>query len=247
MKTKSKRFRLTMMTRTSFAAIVLAMGLGTQSERSILAQTPEAPAGASGEQKSLVNADVIQMVDLGLDADVIIAKIKNSTVAFDVSTTALVELKKAGVTSDIASIMIERPNGPPSSLANAAPGKPQPTATKVTSIRAVKRVYVKAPTEVLRSTAEKELKDNGGPGTVLDNGEYEGVLVIGVDCGEQTLSLWTGANYCTCEATMTLESGGERLWSTTDHERAANAPRAGKYMVERMIAAFVQAWRSTKP
>jgi len=68
-----------------------------------------------------------------------------------------------------------------------------------------------------------------------------------VDCGEQTMSLWTGANYCTCEATMNLESGGERLWSTTAHERAASAPKAGKYMVERMIAEFVQAWRKTKP
>lgn len=57
-------------------------------------------------QKPLTNADVMSLVQAGLPPEVVVEKIKSSKTAFDTSTDALIELKKAGVSADIIRIMV---------------------------------------------------------------------------------------------------------------------------------------------
>lgn len=187
------------------------------------------------------------MAQAGLDESVIIAKIQHSSTAFDISTQGLVELKKAGVPQDVVKVMIERPQGPPAAPAMVAPASaPAPTIKPVKPFADITSVYIKAPSEVMRSTAEKTLREKKGPASSPSETEADATMIIGSDCGAQTLSLWSGANYCTCEGSLTIEINGSRLWSITDQERSANAAKASREMVERMTAKFVDTMRKAK-
>ncbi len=60
------------------------------------------------QTETLINADVIEMSNAGLGKDLIIDKIHTSNGEFDVSTKALIELKKAQVSDEIISVMLEK-------------------------------------------------------------------------------------------------------------------------------------------
>ena len=61
---------------------------------------------AQSKKDVLTNQKIIQLSDMGLPSSTIVSKIKNSQTNFDVSTDALIELKKAGVSGDVLSEMI---------------------------------------------------------------------------------------------------------------------------------------------
>lgn len=72
-----------------------------------------APARASGSDagsaKALRNDDILSLVKVGLDDSLIISKVQNAPATeFDVSTDALVTLKKAGVSNAIVNAMMKR-------------------------------------------------------------------------------------------------------------------------------------------
>ena len=54
----------------------------------------------------ITNNNIIELVELGFKADVIVAKIESSKVAFDTSIKALKILKEKGVDSSILAAMI---------------------------------------------------------------------------------------------------------------------------------------------
>lgn len=89
------------------------------------------PASAAPE---LTNKDVIFMLKAGLSSEIIITKIKISTVGFDTSASALRELKDAGAEDSVIVAMIEsaapaKPAAP--AVAASAPAAPNaPTAPK---------------------------------------------------------------------------------------------------------------------
>ena len=56
----------------------------------------------------LTNADVVSMAQSNLGEDLIVAKIKESKSAFDVSVIGLVNLKKSGVSDEIIRAMMEK-------------------------------------------------------------------------------------------------------------------------------------------
>ena len=56
----------------------------------------------------LTNADVVSMAQSNLGEDLIVAKIKESKSAFDVSVIGLVNLKKSGVSVEIIRAMMEK-------------------------------------------------------------------------------------------------------------------------------------------
>jgi hypothetical protein len=60
-----------------------------------------------GQDTGIDNARVIKMIQLPLDDDVIIAKIKNSKCSFQLADSDLVELKKAGVPAKVVAAMLE--------------------------------------------------------------------------------------------------------------------------------------------
>ncbi|MDO1512040.1 hypothetical protein Q2T41_05100 [Maribacter confluentis] len=59
-------------------------------------------------QETITNESVIQMVELGFDDYMIIDKINTSDVKFDASISALGEMKNAGVSSEILSLIMDK-------------------------------------------------------------------------------------------------------------------------------------------
>lgn len=63
-------------------------------------------------QETLTNLSVVQMVQLGLDNEIIISKIDASANDFDVTTPALIALKEDSVPSTVVSAMLTAANDP---------------------------------------------------------------------------------------------------------------------------------------
>ncbi len=61
----------------------------------------------AGQGSSITNARIIEMSKLGLDDDIIIAKIKNGSCEFHLDDTDLVDLKKAGVSPKVIAAMLD--------------------------------------------------------------------------------------------------------------------------------------------
>lgn len=59
-------------------------------------------------QETITNKSIVQMKELGFDDNMIIDKINTSNVKFDASINALSQLKKAGVSSEIISLVMEK-------------------------------------------------------------------------------------------------------------------------------------------
>jgi hypothetical protein len=82
----------------------------------------------SNQGEDFNNARVIEMTKLGLDDDIIIAKIKHATVHFQLDDDDLVALKKAGVSSKVVTAMMDA--NPGSTPQAAVP----PVSTSVDSV-----------------------------------------------------------------------------------------------------------------
>ena len=83
------------------------------------------PAPAYAE--TLDNAAVIRLVQVGLGDEVIVSKIKSSANNFDVSSDALVSLKKSGVSGPVIAAMIDASSGASvTSNATASADSPDP-------------------------------------------------------------------------------------------------------------------------
>lgn len=61
---------------------------------------------AKAQEDTVTNATVVEMVKAGLNDEVISSTIRRSTTAFDVSPTALLELKDQGVSNQLILLMI---------------------------------------------------------------------------------------------------------------------------------------------
>lgn len=118
-----------MVKRTLIAALVALMGASVVAQQKP-ARTPKTeaakpepqPASASTPApKGMTNDDVIQMVQGGLGESVVLAAIRTAkSTAFDISPTALLALKKSGVSDAIVSTMID-PKSAPTPSAPAVP------------------------------------------------------------------------------------------------------------------------------
>ena len=64
-------------------------------------------AASTAQGSDITNARVVEMTKIGLDADIIIAKIKNGTCRFDLGDSDLLELKTAGVSSKVVAAMLD--------------------------------------------------------------------------------------------------------------------------------------------
>lgn len=63
---------------------------------------------AFGQTEILTNAQIIEMSKIGLDKQIILKKINDSSNSFDISANALIELKKAGIDNEIIVLMMEK-------------------------------------------------------------------------------------------------------------------------------------------
>lgn len=78
------------------------------------------------QTETLSNAEIIEMAQAGLGKELIIEKIQTSNAAFDVSTKALVELKKANVADEIISVMLEKSKAKRQRFTPTEEKKPEP-------------------------------------------------------------------------------------------------------------------------
>ncbi len=59
------------------------------------------------QDSTITNARVVEMAKLGLDDDIIIAKVKNAKCSFQLADNDLIELKKSGVSSKVIAAMLD--------------------------------------------------------------------------------------------------------------------------------------------
>lgn len=62
--------------------------------------------GVFAQTETLTNSEIILMTKAGLSQELIIRKIKDSAGKYDVSTNALIDLKKAGVSDEVIGLMM---------------------------------------------------------------------------------------------------------------------------------------------
>lgn len=82
---------------------------------------------ALAQDETMTNQQVVELSKAGLNKNIIIGKIRSSKTNFDVSTDALISLKKEGVEDDIVAAMMEAKSGktmPSASGASAAASDP---------------------------------------------------------------------------------------------------------------------------
>ncbi len=60
------------------------------------------------QTETLTNSQIVEMSKIGLDKQIILKKINDSAANFDVSTNALIELKKANVADEVIALMLEK-------------------------------------------------------------------------------------------------------------------------------------------
>ena len=82
---------------------------------------------SAASEEVLTNADVVAMVKGRLRVDIVVQKIEQSSTAFDLTTNALLELKKAGVPDVVVSKMLKRRVGKPSAPASTSTDAESPT------------------------------------------------------------------------------------------------------------------------
>ena len=98
--------------RTFAAAVALLLGVGLS------------PV-AAGADEALTNEDVIRLTEAGIGGPVIVARIRTSPTAFDLSVDQLVALAEAGVDDDVLAAMVAVTAGP---AAERSPGGAAPPA-----------------------------------------------------------------------------------------------------------------------
>ncbi len=105
-----------------FTFFVLCSAINAQQPAQPTAVTTSSPATTqSAASTKITNARIIEMTKLGLDDDIIIARIKHGSCDFQISDNDLLDLKKAGVTSKVVAAMLD------TAPVAAAPAAPMPT------------------------------------------------------------------------------------------------------------------------
>jgi hypothetical protein len=109
--------------------LVFALVALTMSPPALAAPRATVPQSQDASGK-LTNKDVVGMLNAGLSADVVIAKIKSSATDFDTSAAALQELKSANVPDAVILTMVQSAGGAPAAPAamNSAPATAGATA-----------------------------------------------------------------------------------------------------------------------
>ncbi len=80
--------------------------------KTIVAILAAAALSAPLSAETLDNEAIVQLVDVGLGEEAIIAKIDATASRFDVTTNQLIGLKNAGVPSSVIAAMIAKSNAP---------------------------------------------------------------------------------------------------------------------------------------
>ena len=98
--------------------LALAVPVLTVARRAAIPAPPSQTQAPSAQNNELTNARIVEMSKMGLDDDIIIARIKHGVCHFQLADTDLVNLKTAGVSSKVVAAMLE--SGPPAAATEPA-------------------------------------------------------------------------------------------------------------------------------
>jgi hypothetical protein len=113
-----------------FAVSVFGSATLAQEPAQPTAITASSPATTqSASSTKITNARVVEMTKLGLDDDIIIARIKHGSCDFQLSDSDLLDLKKAGVSSKVVAAMMD--TVPVAATPTAPAPPPEPSDGKV--------------------------------------------------------------------------------------------------------------------
>ncbi len=101
------RFTLPTLVLCLISAAISAVAETQQSVPPPISSGTPAMAQSAALSTTITNARVVEMTNLGLDDDVIIARIKHGVCDFALSDSDLVELKKDGVSSKVVAAMLD--------------------------------------------------------------------------------------------------------------------------------------------
>lgn len=119
----------------------------------------------------LDNSKIVSLVQVGLDEQAIIAKIKASGGQYDTSTDAMISLKKAGVPGAVIAAMIEASNGQSvSANAAASADSPDPLAPHPSGIYVLASWRAEPKMVVIDPTTSNQTKTGGFLGYALTGG-----------------------------------------------------------------------------
>lgn len=154
-----------------------------------------AATAAAGQTEILTNAKIIEMTEVGLAPEIITLKIRASAVDFDISTDALIALKKAGVKDDVISAMVEKGRSIKKATRPTAPLSEAPTpppAARDALLNARTIAFQKSSLHPSRQALEKELlKRPDWRALNLTIEQYKDTADLYVDIGFVPLSLVT--------------------------------------------------------
>lgn len=118
---------------------------------------------AQTKPDTLTNQSVIQLHNLGMSKEIIIAKIQGTLSSFDASTDALIALKKAGVADEVVTAMLTK------NTATAATSGTAGQASGLYYVNPVTKAYVELEPTVLTNSK------SGGVGNALMQGMTYGL------------------------------------------------------------------------
>jgi hypothetical protein len=165
----------------------------------VTASTPATIQSAPSSAK-ITNARVVEMAKLGLDDDIIIARIKHGACDFQLSDNDLLDLKKAGVSSKVVAAMLDTI---PVATAPANPAPtPEPSDGKV-------RVFV-------TDSQSWETRGSGGGGG--NKNGWGAASSFSGGARPQTAEIIKTINQRCPELTVTNNLGKADFVLTLDHE-----------------------------
>lgn len=167
----------------------------------------------------LTNKDVVDMLKAGLAAEVVVAKIKTSATKFDTSSSALQELKAAGVPDEVILVMIQP--SPAVTAAAAAPAGGEPIEVKVSDGTEVE-------IELINNASGQEMK----VGDLVDFKVVRPVQVNGVTVFEKEAS--ARARITTSKKAGRWGKAGKLEWAMQDIQ-AADGSRVPARFTQRAL------------
>lgn len=156
---------------------------------------------AAAQSEVLTNADILALAAAGIGEDIVVGKIRSSNADFDVSAKALIELKKAGISDYVITLMLDKdaakhPKGAPAAIPNSPSGpneEPRKIESPRDAVRSAKTIaLIKDSIQPSRQALEKELlKRTEWPGLNLTLERYRDNADLYVEIGFVHFSLIT--------------------------------------------------------
>jgi hypothetical protein len=206
----------------TFAAFFMTISLSL-----VALGTPKIQAA---QEAPLTNKDVVDLLDVGISPDVVVAKIKTSKCEFDTSPDALRQLKSAEVPDAVLLAMIEAStpargkSGDVQNSRSAGPRRPIVEVGGEAELKGVKSVFVYCgPDNDACENITKEVRSKLADVKLAPSPEEaEAILLYGSDTGYFLSGLHTRTHTGAASATTTLSPDGRNA-STTINPRSSTS------------------------